>query len=145
MSSERASEARCLSPLDSDPHRSSARSARPTADSASKIRACRPGSPYSRAKKSRFSATVSRVYRPGASVVLAVLLPLLLGLGWRASLLLAAACYPLVILAAAGFGPSFGRLPQTLGTGPMPAPVAHTIIVTILYLPPMLVLCRAMA
>ena len=61
LSSERASEARCLSPLDSDPHRSSARSARPTADSASKIRACRPGSPYSRAKKSRFSATVSRV------------------------------------------------------------------------------------
>jgi hypothetical protein len=70
LSSERASEARCLSPLDSDPHRSSARSARPTADSASKIRACRPGSPYSRAKKSRFSATVSRVYRPGASVVI---------------------------------------------------------------------------
>ena len=77
--------------------------------------------------------------------LLAVLLPLPLGLGWRASLLLAAACYPLVILAAAAFGPSFGRLPQTLGTGPMPAPVAHTIIVTILYLPPLLVLCRAVA
>jgi hypothetical protein len=74
--------------------------------------------------------------------LLAVLLPLPLGLGWRASLLLAAACYPLVILGAA-FGPSFGRLPQILGTGPMPAPVAHTIIVTILYLPPLLVLCRA--
>jgi hypothetical protein len=72
--------------------------------------------------------------------LLAVLLPLPLGLGWRASLLLAAACYPLVILAAA-----FGRLPSTLGTGPMSAPVAHTIIVTILYLPPLLVLCRAVA
>jgi fructoselysine-6-P-deglycase FrlB-like protein len=59
--------------------------------------------------------------------------------------LLAAACYPLVILAAAAFGPSFGRLPQTLGMGPMPTPVAHTIIVTILYLPPLLVLCRAVA
>lgn len=77
--------------------------------------------------------------------LLAVLLPLPLGLGWRASLLLAAACYPLVILAAAAFGPSFGRLPQTLGMGPMSAPVAHTIIVTILYLPPLLVLCRAVA
>jgi hypothetical protein len=77
--------------------------------------------------------------------LLAVLLPLPLGLGWRASLLLAAACYPLVILAAASFGPSFGRLPQTLGMGPVPAPVAHTIIVTILYLPPLLVLCRAVA
>jgi hypothetical protein len=75
--------------------------------------------------------------------LLAVLLPLPLGLGWRASLLLAAACYPLVILAAAAFGPSFGRLPQTLGMGSMSAPAAHTIIVAILYLPPMLVLCRA--
>ncbi len=77
--------------------------------------------------------------------LLAVLLPLPLGLGWRASLLLAAVCYPLVILAAAAFGPSFGRLPQTLGMGPMSAPVAHTIIVTILYLPPLVVLCRAVA
>ena len=76
---------------------------------------------------------------------LAVLLPLPLGLGWRASLLLAAACYPLVILAAAAFGPAFGRLPQTLGMGPTSAPVAHTIIVTILYLPPLLVLYRAVA
>jgi hypothetical protein len=75
--------------------------------------------------------------------LLAVLLPLPLGLGWRASLLLAAACYPLVILAAAAFGPSFGRLPQTLGMGSMSAPAAHTIIVAILYLPPMLVLGRA--
>ena len=49
--------------------------------------------------------------------LLAVLLPLPLGLGWRASLLLAAACYPLVILAAAAFGPSFGRLPADPGNG----------------------------
>jgi hypothetical protein len=77
--------------------------------------------------------------------LLAVLLPLPLGLGWRASLLFAAACYPLVILAAAAFGPSFGRLPQTLGTGPMSAPAAHAVIVTILYLPPLLVLGRAVA
>jgi hypothetical protein len=77
--------------------------------------------------------------------LLAVLLPLPLGLGWRASLLLAAACYPLVVLAAAGFGPSFGRLPQTLGTGPTSALVAHTIILTILYLPPLLLLSRAVA
>ncbi|MDX6340026.1 MAG: hypothetical protein QOH87_164 [Trebonia sp.] len=77
--------------------------------------------------------------------LLAVLLPLLLGLGWRASLLLAAACYPLVILAAAAPGPSFGMLPETLGMGRMPPAAAHTIIVTILYLPPLLVLCRAVA
>ena len=77
--------------------------------------------------------------------LLAVLLPLPLGLGWRASLLLAAACYPLVILAAAGSGPAFGRLPETLGMGPMPFPVAHMVILTILYLPPLLVLCRAVA
>ena len=69
--------------------------------------------------------------------LVAVLLPLPLGLGWRASLLLAAACYPLVILAAAR------PLPQAPGMGPMPAPVAHTVIVTILYLPPLLVLGRA--
>jgi hypothetical protein len=77
--------------------------------------------------------------------LLAVLLPLPLGLGWRASLLLAAAGYPLVILAAAVFGPSLGRLPQTLGTGPLSAPVTHTITVIILYLPPLLVLGRASA
>ena len=77
--------------------------------------------------------------------LLAVLLPLPLGLGWRASLLLAAAGYPLVILAATDFGPSLGRLPQTLGMGPMPASAAHMVIVTILYLPPLLVLCRAVA
>jgi hypothetical protein len=77
--------------------------------------------------------------------LLAVLLPLPLGLGWRASLLLAAACYPLVVLAAVGPGPAFGRLPETLGMGPMPFPVAHTIIVMILYLPPLLVLGRAVA
>ena len=44
--------------------------------------------------------------------LLAVLLPLPLGLGWRASLLLAAACYPLVILASAVFGPSSVGLPR---------------------------------
>jgi hypothetical protein len=75
--------------------------------------------------------------------LLAVLLPLPLGLGWRASLLLAAACYPLVILVAAAPGPSFGMLPETLGVGRMPAAAAHTIIVTILYVPPLLVLGRA--
>jgi hypothetical protein len=77
--------------------------------------------------------------------LLAVLLPLPLGLGWRASLLLAAACYPLVILAASAPGPAFGRLPETLGMGPMPFQEAHMIIVTILYLPPLLVLGRAVA
>ena len=76
---------------------------------------------------------------------LAVLLPLPLGLGWRASLLLAAACYPLMILAAAASGPAFGRLPETLGMGPMPFQEAHMIIVTILYLPPLLILSRAVA
>lgn len=77
--------------------------------------------------------------------LLAVLLPLLLSLGWRVSLLLAAACYPLVILAAAAPGPPFGMLPETLGMGRMPQAAAHTIIVAILYLPPLLVLCRAVA
>ncbi len=77
--------------------------------------------------------------------VLAVLLPLPLGLGWRASLLLAAACYPLVILAASAPGPAFGMLPETLGMGRMPFQEAHMIILTILYLPPLLVLGRAVA
>jgi hypothetical protein len=77
--------------------------------------------------------------------VLAVLLPLPLGLGWRASLLLAAACYPLVILAASAPGPAFGMLPETLGMGRMPFQEAHLVIVTILYLPPLLVLGRAVA
>jgi hypothetical protein len=77
--------------------------------------------------------------------LLAVLLPLLLGLGWRASLLLAAACYPLVILAAAASGPSFGMLPETLGMGRMPPAAAHMIILTILYLPPLLIICRGVA
>jgi hypothetical protein len=77
--------------------------------------------------------------------MLAVVLPLPLGLGWRASLLLAAACYPLVILAATGAGPSLARLPQALGMGPLPAPAAHTAIVTILYLPPLLLLAWAAA
>jgi hypothetical protein len=54
--------------------------------------------------------------------LLAVLLPLPLGLGWRASLLLAAACYPLVMLAATALGRSPGRLPQALGMWPLPAP-----------------------
>jgi hypothetical protein len=40
-----------------------------------------------------------------ALAALAVLLPLPLGLGWRASLLLAAACYPLAILGAADGSP----------------------------------------
>ena len=77
--------------------------------------------------------------------LLAVLLPLPLGLGWRASLLLAAACYPLVILAASGSGPAFGMLPETLGMGRMPSPEAHMLILTILYLPPMLILGLAVA
>jgi hypothetical protein len=56
---------------------------------------------------------------------------------------------PLVILAAAAsgpsFGPSLGRLPQSLGMGPMRGLAAHTVIVTVLYLPPLLVLSRAVA
>jgi len=82
-----------------------------------------------------------------ALAALAVLLPLPLGLGWRTSLLLAAACYPLVILGAADgspFSPPMGRLAQQ-ALGPMPAPVAHTGILAVLFLPPLLVLCRAVA
>lgn len=75
--------------------------------------------------------------------LLAVLLPLPLGLGWRPSLLLTAACYPLVILVAAAPGPAFGMLPETLGMGRMPFQEAHIIILTILYVPPLLVLCLA--
>jgi hypothetical protein len=77
--------------------------------------------------------------------LLALLLPLPLGLGWRPSLLLAAACYPLAILAAAGPGPAFGMLPETLGMGRMPFQEAHIIILAILYLPPLLILSRAVA
>jgi hypothetical protein len=67
---------------------------------------------------------------------------------WRASLLLAAACYPLVILAVTLFGLfsrpiGIGRLGQTLGT--VSSPVAHTEILTIVFLPPLLVLCWAVA
>jgi hypothetical protein len=84
-----------------------------------------------------------------ALTVLAVLLPLPLGLGWRTSLLFAAACYPLVILAAVTrvgpFGWSLGLLPRPLGLGSMPAPEAHTAIVAILFLPPLLVLSWAVA
>lgn len=78
---------------------------------------------------------------------LAVLLPLPLGLGWRTSLLLAAVCYPLVILGtteASHFTPPIGRLAQQ-ALGPTPALVAHTDILTILFLPPLLVLCWAVA
>jgi hypothetical protein len=78
---------------------------------------------------------------------LAVLLPLPLGLGWRTSLLLAAVCYPLVILGtteASHFTPPIGRLAQQ-AIGPVSAPVAHTDILTILFLPPLLVLCWAVA
>ena len=82
-----------------------------------------------------------------ALAALAVLLPLPVGLGWRTSLLLAAACYPLVILGAADgspFSPPMGRLAQQ-ALGPMPAPVAHTGILAVLFLPPLLVLCWAVA
>lgn len=78
---------------------------------------------------------------------LAVLLPLPLGLGWRTSLLLAAACYPLVILGATvanPFSAPIGRLAQQ-AIGPMSAPVAHTDILAVLFLPPLLVLCWAAA
>src|ERR1700722_18133982 len=63
----RASAARWRRPLDRFPAKSWARSPRPTAASASAIRCSRRGRPYSRAKNSRFSVTVSRRYRPGAS------------------------------------------------------------------------------
>ncbi|MGH3296844.1 MAG: hypothetical protein ACRDP7_34130 [Trebonia sp.] len=81
-------------------------------------------------------------------IALAVLLTLPLGLGWRTSLLLVAACYPLVILAVTLFGLfsrpiGIGRLGQTIGT--VSSPVAHTEILTILFLPPLLVLCWAVA
>jgi hypothetical protein len=80
-----------------------------------------------------------------ALTALAVLLPLPLGLGWRTSLLLAAACYPLVILGAADgnpFSPPMGHLAQQ-ALGPISAPVAHTGILAVLFLPPLLVLCWA--
>ena len=78
---------------------------------------------------------------------LAVLLPLPLGLGWRTSLLLAAACYPLVIVgvtAASRFSPPIGVLAQQ-AVGPTSALVAHTDILAVLFLPPLLVLCWAVA
>lgn len=78
--------------------------------------------------------------------VLAVLLPLPLGLGWRTSLLIAAACYPLVILGAVDgspFSSPMGRAAQQ-ALGPMSAPVAHSGIVAVLLLPPLLVLCWAL-
>jgi hypothetical protein len=78
---------------------------------------------------------------------LAVLLPLPLGLGWRTCLLLAAACYPLVILGAVDgspFSPPMGRLAQQV-LGPMPAPVAHTGILAVSFLPPLLFLCWTVA
>ena len=70
---------------------------------------------------------------------LAVFLPLPLGLGWRTSVLLAAACYPLVILGATvanPLSPPIGRLAQQ-AIGPMSAPVANTDILAVLYLPPL--------
>jgi hypothetical protein len=74
---------------------------------------------------------------------LAVLLPLPLGLGWRTSLLLAAACYPLVILCATNpFSPSIGALAQRV-MGPTSAVVAHLDILAVLFLPPLAVLCWA--
>jgi hypothetical protein len=77
----------------------------------------------------------------------ALLLPLPLGLGWRTSLLLAAACYPLIFLGTADgspFSSPMGRLAQQ-ALGPMSPPVAHTGIVGVLFLPPLLVLCWAVA
>jgi hypothetical protein len=82
-----------------------------------------------------------------ALTALAVLLPLPLGLGWRTSVLLAAACYPLAILGATvanPFSPPIGRLAQQ-AIGPMPALAAHTDIAAILFLPPLLVLAWAVA
>ena len=67
LSRVRARAARWRRPLDRLPVRSWARSLRPTAARASVIRCSRRGRPYSRAKYSRFSVTVSRRYRPGAS------------------------------------------------------------------------------
>jgi hypothetical protein len=75
---------------------------------------------------------------------LAVLLPLPLGLGWRTSLLLTAACYPLVILGATAPNLPIGALAQQV-LGPTSAPVAHTDILAILLLPPLPVLCWAVA
>jgi hypothetical protein len=78
---------------------------------------------------------------------LAVLLPLPLGLGWRTSLLLAAACYPLFFLGAADgspFSPPMGRLAQQV-LGPTPPAAAHAGILAVLFLPPLLVLGWAVA
>lgn len=76
-----------------------------------------------------------------------VLLPLPLGLGWRTSLLFAAACYPFVIMGATEgnpVSPSIGALTQR-ALGPLPAAVAHTGILAVLFLPSMLVLGLAVA
>jgi hypothetical protein len=72
-----------------------------------------------------------------ALTALAVLLPLPLGLGWRTSLLLAAACYPLVILD--GLAP-VTWLSRAIGTRSAPP-----LNLAILFLPPLLVLCWAAA
>jgi hypothetical protein len=82
-----------------------------------------------------------------ALTALAVLLPLPLGLGWRTSLLLAAACYPLVFLGTTAvglFSVPIGALAQKV-IGPTPALVAHTDILAVLFLPLLLVLCWAVA
>jgi hypothetical protein len=82
-----------------------------------------------------------------ALAAVAVLLPLALGLGWRTSLLLAAACYPMFFLGAADgspFSPPMGPLAQQV-LGPTPAPVAHADILAVLFLPSLLVLCWAVA
>jgi hypothetical protein len=82
-----------------------------------------------------------------ALTALGMLLPLPLGLGWRTSALLAAACYPLVILGATvanPYSPPIGRLARQ-AIGPGPALAAHTGILAVMFLPPLLVLAWAVA
>jgi hypothetical protein len=79
-----------------------------------------------------------------ALTVLGVLLPLALGLGWRTSLLLAAACYPLVLLATTITDPGHSPLTRlTRVVRPVPPAVAHLETLAFLYLPLLLVLCWA--
>lgn len=80
-----------------------------------------------------------------ALIAIGVLLPLPLGLGWRSSLLLAAAGDPLVLAGAAlasPGGPVIGDLAQR-AIGPVPVPEAYAVTLVTMFLPPLLVLSRA--
>jgi len=68
----RARATRWRRPLDKVPHASRARPARPTARRAPSMRSFGSGASHRSAKHSRFSATLSRRYRPGDSGMIAI-------------------------------------------------------------------------